>query len=386
MPPAKAIPMPRRQICLSDRQRLAWLRLIRSQNVGPVTFRSLLNHFGGAQAALDALPELAKRGGQAGRIRICPPAEAEAELARATRLGARLIALGEANYPPFLAQLDVPPPLIYAKGRLELLAMPMVAIVGSRRASAINQKFAGQLAGELGQAGFVVVSGLAHGIDTAAHKGALERGTVAVLGGGIDITYPPENADLQRLIGERGVLLSEQPPGWKPRAQDFPRRNRIIAGLSVGVAIIEAARRSGSLITARLAAEQGRIVFAVPGHPLDPRAAGTNRLIRDGATLLTSSNDITEAVAPMLGHEAVSAPYATFAEDDAEDTLRPAPADISQDARATVLAALSPTPVDIDTLIRQCALPARDVNIILMELDLAGRIERSGPQMVALRA
>ena len=220
---------------------------------------------------------------------------------RPNSLGASLVAIGEPGYPPALAQVDAPPPLLYAKGRLDLADIPIVAIVGARNGSAVGQKFTRQLATELGLEGFVIASGLARGIDTAAHLAALERGTIAVLAGGIDIVYPPENEELQRAIGERGLLISERSPGFSPRGKDFPRRNRLISGISLGVVVVEAAERSGSLITARFAGEQGREVFAVPGSPLDPRSAGTNNLLKQGACLVTSARDILETLAPILG-------------------------------------------------------------------------------------
>ena len=277
---------------LTERQRLSWLRLIRSENVGPATFRALVNQFGGAEAALAALPALSRRGGSAQSIRIFTEAEAEAELEAAERSGATLVAMGEKGYPPALTHVDAPPPLLYAKGRLELAEPPIIAMVGARNGSAVGQKLTRQLATELGLEGFVIASGLARGIDTAAHLAALERGTIAVLAGGIDVVYPPENDDLQRMIGERGLLLSERSPGFTPRGKDFPRRNRLISGISLGVVVVEATERSGSLITARFAGEQGREVFAVPGSPLDPRSAGTNNLLKQGACLVTSARDV----------------------------------------------------------------------------------------------
>ena len=269
---------------LNRRQRLAWLRLIRSENVGPATFRTLVNEFGGAEAAIDALPMLSRRGG-AHHIRLYSEDEAEAELAAAEALGAHLVAIGEPGYPPALAEVDAPPPLVYVKGNLDLAGAPIDALVGARNGSAVGQKFTRGLATDLGLEGFVIASGLARGIDTAAHLASLERGTIAVLAGGIDNVYPPENEELQRAIGERGLLLSERAPGFSPRGKDFPRRNRLISGISLAVIVIEAAERSGSLITARFAGEQGREVFAVPGSPLDPRSTGTNNLLKQGAGL-----------------------------------------------------------------------------------------------------
>lgn len=365
---------------LSDEQRLAWLRLLRTENVGPVTFRDLINHFGGAAAAIEALPELSLRGGRGRPVRVFSAAEAEDEMALAARFGARLVALGEPGYPPFLAAVDVPPPLLYVKGIADLLERPPVAIVGARNGSAIGQKFTRMVADALGREGYVIVSGLARGIDTAAHAAALERGTVAVLAGGIDIVYPPENAALHAAIADRGLLISERPPGFQPRGKDFPRRNRLISGMAAGVIVVEAARRSGSLITARLAAEQGREVFAVPGNPLDPRAEGTNRLLKDGANLLTCAEDVIEVLAPILGRRAP----VWRGEMEAPHPLPPPPPIASSD-RARVLDALSLAPVDIDEVIRAAGLPARTVHVILLELDLAGRLSRHGRQLVSLR-
>ena len=261
----KALAPPRATSRLSRGQHLAWLRLIRSENVGPATFRALVNEFGGAEAAIAALPTLSRRGGRAHDIRLCSEAEAEAELAHAEDWGASLVALGEPGYPTALSHVDAPPPLLYIKGRADLADIPIVAIVGARNGSAVGQKFTRQLASELGLEGFVIASGLARGIDTAAHRAALEHGTIAVVAGGIDIVYPPENEDLQNAIADRGLLISERSPGFSPRGKDFPRRNRLISGISLGVIVVEAAERSGSLITARLAGEQGREVFAMPG-------------------------------------------------------------------------------------------------------------------------
>lgn len=367
---------------LNDAQRLAWLRLIRSESVGPATFRALVNQFGGAQAAIAALPELSRRGGRAQDIRLCSVADAEAEIEAATRFGAHLVAIGERGYPTALAQVDGPPPLIYVKGRLELAEMPIVAIVGARNGSAVGQKFTRQIASALGLEGFAVASGLARGIDTAAHTASLEHGTIAVVAGGIDIIYPPENAGLQQAIGERGLLISERAPGFSPRAKDFPRRNRLISGISLGVVVVEAAERSGSLITARLGGEQGREVFAVPGSPLDPRAAGTNNLLKQGATLVTTVQDIVETLAPILGR-GTPPPGIELASSDEAETPPPLP-DIGQSERERVLEALGPSPVDIDEIIRATGLETRKVHIILLELDLAGRLQRHGGQLVSL--
>ncbi len=367
---------------LSDEQRLNWLRLIRSENVGPVIFRELINHFGGSGAALEAIPQLSRSGGANREIRIFSLRAAQAELTEADRIGASLVALGEPDYPAWLASVDAPPPLIYVKGALELLRKPMIAIVGARNGSAIGQKFTRMLAADLGREGFVIASGLARGIDTAAHVSSLERGTLAVLAGGIDSVYPPENADLQKAIGAQGVLLSEMPIGYKPRGKDFPRRNRLISGVSAAVIVVEAANRSGSLITARLAGEQGREVFAVPGNPLDPRAGGTNRLLRDGAGLVTCAEDVICVLAPILGHAAAPSSAKGSAFDAVSDP--PIKIDVGQSERERVIDALGVSPVDVDEVIRATRLPARLVQIILLELDLAGRLERHGSQLVSL--
>ncbi len=340
---------------LNRRQRLAWLRLIRSENVGPATFRTLVNEFGGAEAAIDALPILSRRGG-AHHIRLYSKDEAEAELAAAEALGAHLAAIGEPGYPPALAEVDAPPPLVYVKGNLDLAGSPIVALVGARNGSAVGQKFTRGLATDLGLEGFVIASGLARGIDTAAHLASLESGTIAVLAGGIDNVYPPENEELQRAIGERGLLLSERAPGFSPRGKDFPRRNRLISGISLAVIVIEAAERSGSLITARFAGEQGREVFAVPGSPLDPRSTGTNNLLKQGAGLVTSAADIVEALAPILGRP--PAPKNELAASDEHSAPPPLP-DIGESEGERVIGALGPSPVDIDELIRTTGLETR---------------------------
>lgn len=367
---------------LSDTQRLAWLRLLRSENVGPATFRTLVNQFGGAEAAIEALPELSRRGGRVQTIRLCSIEDAETELAHARRIGAQLVAHGEPGYPPALAHADGSPPLIYVKGRLDLADMPIVAIVGARNGSAAGQKFTRQIANALGLDGFAIASGLARGIDTAAHRASLDFGTIAVVAGGIDVVYPTENAALQEAIGERGLLISERSPGHGPRAKDFPRRNRLISGIALGVVVIEAAKRSGSLITARLAGEQGREVFAVPGNPLDPRAAGTNNLLKQGATLVTEPEDITEALAPILGRPAGGIRTELSSSED-QDVPRPLP-EIVQTERERVLEALGPSPIDIDEIIRCSGLETRKVHIILLELDLAGRLQRHPRQLVSL--
>src|ERR1700732_4651150 len=360
---------------LTDAQRIDWLRLIRSDNVGPRTFRSLVNHFGSARAALERLPDLARRGGASRHQRICSEADAHAELAASKDLGVSLVAPGEAGYPPRLAVLDDAPPLLGVRGALDVLMRPVIAIVGSRNASGAGLKFAGSLARDLGEAGFVIASGLARGIDAAAHRASIESGTVAVLAGGHDKVYPPEHEDLlAAIIGNGGAAISEMPLGHVPRARDFPRRNRLISGAALGVVVVEAAHRSGSLITARIAAEQGREVFAVPGSPLDPRAAGTNDLIKQGATLITEASDVIQAVEPIMGRPI------ELREPD-EDPLAAEP-DASH--RARIVGLLGPTPVLLDDLIRMADASPAIVRTVLLELELAGRLERHGGGLVSL--
>jgi DNA processing protein len=365
---------------LSDEERIDWLRLIRSENVGPRSFASLLRYYGSARAALAQLPELARRGGAA-TVRICSRAEAERELAAARALGVCLVGLREPAYPARLAEIDDAPPLLAVRGKLSALARPMLAMVGSRNASAAGAKIAAQLARDLGAAGFVVVSGLARGIDAAAHRASLASGTVAVLAGGHDRIYPADHAPLLDAILEDGAAISEMPLGWEPRARDFPRRNRLISGLSVGVVIVEAAQRSGSLITARFALEQGREVFAVPGSPLDPRAQGANGLLKQGAILVTEAADVIAAIEPILGGAVARPPAppleAPQFEAEADET--------EPDGHAHDIARLlGPTPVAIDDLVRLSGASPAIVRRVLLELELAGRIERHGGGLVSM--
>jgi DNA processing protein len=372
---------------LSEAQRLAWLRLIRSENVGPATFRMLVNRFGGAEKALDMLPELSARGGLKRRVAICSEADAIAEIEAANRLGISIIGLGEPEYPQALRHCEGAPPLIFACGNIAVLTRPMVAIAGSRNCSAAGKRIAGNIAAGLAAAGYVVVSGLARGIDAAAHRASLAAGTIAVLAGGVDVIYPRENEGLYGELLEQGAAISEMRLGLEPRGQDFPRRNRIIAGLGLATVIIEAAQRSGSLITARLAGETGREVCAVPGSPLDPRAAGTNRLIRDGAVLARSADDVIEALAPLRGGSAPR-PGDLFAalEDSELDFREQTPTDtpeIGEDARRLVAAALNAAPVEIDDIIRHTGLGPGAVHMALLELELAGRLARHAGQRVS---
>lgn len=361
---------------LTDAQRLDWLRLIRSEQVGPRTFRALINQFGSASAALDALPELARRGGRGAPPSIPSRAEAETEMAALAKMGGRLVVSGDGDYPPALRVLDDAPPVLAVRGAGALLAAPKVAIVGARNASAAGRTMAQRLAREIAQGGYAIVSGLARGIDAAAHAAALELGTIGVFAGGLARPYPPENIPLIEEMAEKGALVSEMPLFWEPRARDFPRRNRLVSGMSLGVVVVEAAERSGSLITARLAAEQGREVFAVPGSPLDPRAGGTNKLLKSGATLVTEASDVLEALSPLLLHVPTG---------DLEAPKPPSSrGEPSDDARARIIELLGPVPTYPDDIVRLAGADASEVQIVLLELDLAGRLERHAGGAVSL--
>ncbi|PQZ81831.1 MULTISPECIES: DNA-processing protein DprA [unclassified Brevundimonas] len=347
---------------LSDAERFARLRLARTDRVGPVAFSQLLQRFGSAIRAVDALPDLVRRSGRDGYA--LPPIErVEAELAAGERVGARLILLGDADYPDLLANVDPPPPLLWTRGDPALLSRPCIGVVGARIASAGGQRIARGLSQQLGEAGHVVVSGLARGIDAAAHLGALPTGTIAVLGGGVDDIYPTENAELYRQIVEQGCIVSESPVGARAQARDFPRRNRIISGLSRGVIVVEAEIRSGSLITARLANEQGRDVFAVPGSPLDPRSKGPNELLRQGAILCEGLEDVERAFTTLR----------TLREPPSDSPFQGAPDDLDQALIEQIVALLSPTPIPRDELARALDLPIGVVAAALLELNLAGR-------------
>lgn len=354
---------------LSENERRAWLRLARTQNVGPVTFAQLIARFGSASAALKEVPRLAKRGG-GDSLRLPSDDDAAREIAGLAKLGGRVIASCEADYPRGLRAAEPAPPIISVVGHTTLLDREMVAIVGARNASALGRKLANTLARDLAEAGLVVVSGLARGIDAAAHEGALAGGTCAVVAGGVDIIYPPENAALHERIAKEGCIVSEMPLGQSPQARHFPRRNRIISGLARGVVVVEAAESSGSLITANYALEQGREIFAVPGSPLDPRARGTNRLIREGATLTETASDVISGLRPILGLD--------FNDPGADGPLSPfGPSEAEADRiRGLVEEALGPAPVAVDELVRLCRAPAGAIAIILLELELAGRIAR----------
>jgi len=362
-------------VTLPDAERFARLRLARTDQVGPVTFQQLLERFGSAERALEGLSDLIRRGGAHGYA--VPPVErVDAEMAAGERAGARLIVLGDADYPDMLAAVDPPPPLLWTLGDASLMARPCIAVVGARIASAGGQRIARGLSQQLGEAGHVVVSGLARGIDASAHTGALPTGTVAVLGGGVDDIYPPDNADLYAQIVEQGCVISESPMGARAQAKDFPRRNRIISGLSRGVIVVEAELRSGSLITARLAGEQGRDVFAVPGSPLDPRSRGPNELLRQGAILCEGPEDVERAFSTLR----------TLREPAPDNPFEGAPDEIEAAVIERVAALLSPTPTPRDELARALGLPIGTVAAALLELHLMGRAELLPGGLAAARS
>ncbi len=371
---------------LSDVERLARLRLIRTDNVGPITFRQLLSRYGTATAALEALPALAARGGRRGRLKAADSGQAEAEIAHLETLGGSFLTWGEPAYPQALAAIDDAPPLLAVKGRLDLLRAPCVALVGARNASANGRRIAGTLAARLVAHGLVVASGLARGIDAAAHRGALDGGgeddptTVAVIAGGLDNVYPPQHRDLQAEIAAKGLLISEAPLGTEPQARHFPRRNRLVSGLSLGVVVVEGAPRSGSLITARLALEQGREVMAIPGSPLDPRAQGPNNLIRQGATLIQNADEVIECLRPLIRQPLAEPPPDPYLGGPAEDA-----GDSELDeVRRQLLELLSPTPLAVDEVVRRCHFSPSLTQTVLLELELAGRLERQAGNRVAL--
>jgi DNA processing protein len=393
---------------LTDAQRLEWLRLIRCENIGPRTFRVLIDRYGSAARALSALPALARRGGAARPIRVASRDEAEREMAAMARIGAALVAFGEPEYPGSLAAIDSAPPLLAIRGRPEVLQRPMVAIVGSRNASAAGLTMTDRLARGLAAAGLIVVSGLARGIDARAHQASLETGTVAVLPGGLDRIYPPEHGPLLERIIATGAALSEMPMGWEPRGKDFPRRNRLVAGLALGTLVVEAARRSGSLITARFANEQGREVFAVPGSPLDPRAEGTNDLLRQGATFGMGAEDIIDALQPLIaggipiararpgaavagvasgktdGLAGADADENESSVSDAEAALGDADG-VEPDALERIAGLIGPSPIGIDDIARAMQSPIRAVQQAILELELAGRLVRHAGNLVSRR-
>jgi DNA processing protein len=404
---------------LSDRERFDWLRLSRCENVGPRTFAMLLRRYGGASAALKALPDLAKKNANGRVLRLAAIADIEAEFEAADRCGARFIGWSEPDYPWLLREIDSAPPMIAIRGNPIIFTRPSAAIVGSRNASAAGLAFTERLARGLAEAGYVVVSGLARGIDARAHRATIEAGTIAVLAGGHDRIYPADHEKLLDQLLDKGAAVSEMPFGWEARGRDFPRRNRIVSGLSSGIVVVEAAKNSGSLITARFAGEQGREVFAVPGSPLDPRAEGTNALLRDGATFCTRVDDVLDTLAARLqagprgdlfsepgskekpeeplwdeldldeGLPAASVPETRPGESDsAIYGSGQGPDEGSAEAKnATgaerVIGLLGPSPVSIDELVRAADMPAQAIRAILLELELEGRLERHGGNLVS---
>ena len=372
---------------LDPQERLDWLRLCRTETIGPITFYAMLRRFGSARAALDALPALARRGERAKTVTAVTRAEAQAELAALHRAGARLVCWGEPGYPSALAAIEDAPPILTVLGQAELLPQPMIAVVGARNASANGRRFARDLAAELGQGGLMVISGLARGIDAAAHLGGLETGSVAVVAGGVDVVYPAENRGLYDALVRQGAIVAELSLGTEPQARHFPRRNRVISGMALGVVVVEAAARSGSLITARFALEQGREVFAVPGSPLDPRARGCNDLLRHGATLTENAADVLAQLAPQLrGAEplrpapSIAIPLTPFS--PIAGAVEPVG---NEDGLELILERLGPTPVAVDELVRQCQMSAAAVATLLLELELAGRVERHPGNLVSSR-
>ncbi|WP_150291358.1 DNA-processing protein DprA [Sphingobium estronivorans] len=359
---------------MSEQERFNRLRLIRSPRIGPVTFRQLMARFGTAGEALRAVPDLATRGG--GKASVIDAALVEREIARSKALGARYLLAGDADYPFLLDQMEGAPPALIFRGDATLAARECVAMVGARNASAAACRFARTLAQDLGQRGITVVSGLARGIDTAAHQGSIGSGTIAVIACGIDIAFPPENEALQEQLAEEGLLLTEHPPGTQPLARQFPARNRIIAGLAKGTVVVEAAPKSGSLITARLAGEAGREVMAVPGSPLDPRAQGCNQLIRDGAVLVQNATDVIEAIGS-IDARMVRQGRSDFAGE-------PTPSDVAERERTAVVALLGAAPVPVDEVIRLSGLGPAVVHTVLLELELAARLERHAGGKVSI--
>jgi DNA processing protein len=354
---------------LSDKERADWLQLYRTENIGPIIFRQLVRRFGTARAVLDALPAMAERGGKKD-FRMLPPNYADSEIARGEKIDARIIGWCEPDYPEALAAIEDAPPVITVRGPLNLINKRCIGVVGTRNASVNGCKMAGTLARELGEHNIVVASSLALGIDTAAHEASLATGTVAVVAGGVDIVYPQENKDLYNRIAAQGCILSDMPLGIEPFSKLCPRRNRLISGLSLGIVVVEAAMKSGSLITARMALDQGREVFAVPGSPLDPRCTGANDLIRQGAVL-------TERAADILGH--IHSMPKMLAEPPANDFDAPAAIADEKDleaARGKIFESLDLSPVSVDDLVRQCHVSAAIVLTVLLELELAGRVER----------
>ena len=364
---------------LDEKEKIAWLRLIRTENIGPITFYSLLQNFGSAQKAIAALPTLSRKGGRLKDLKLCAEDAAIAEMEALHALGGRMIFAAEEIYPLALSAIEDAPPVLSVLGNARLLNLPSIGIVGARNASLNGRKFAEKLSKDLGNGGQIVVSGLARGIDASAHTGAIATGTIACVAGGVDNIYPPENTALYHQIKDEGCIVAESPLGMEPMAKHFPKRNRIISGLSAGVVVVEATVKSGSLITARMAAEQGRDVYAIPGHPFDPRASGPNKLIQDGATLVLDASDILQNLADFSGtRQSLNEPHQQgwnpepLSENDAETV------------RDLILQTLSSAPVTVDELVRSCHLTIPAAQMVLLELEIAGRVQRLPGNRIAL--
>lgn len=366
----------------TDQEKLNWLRLIRTENIGPITFYKLIENFGSAAEALHALPTLSKKGGRSKPLTPPSISAIEKEFESLQKIGGNVVCAFENNYPLALGATDDAPPVLSYVGDINIVRPPCLAMVGARNASLNGRKFAMKLAKELGQEGQIIVSGLARGIDTAAHEGAIETGTIAVIAGGIDVVYPRENQKLYDDIKQRGLIIAESPLGMEPIARHFPKRNRIVSGLSAGVVVIEATIKSGSLITARMAGEQGRDVYAVPGYPLDPRAQGPNKLIQDGATLVQNAQDIVRNLNEFTGGRALKEPPQL----PPDLTFKPANQDEKQveDIRGVLLQNLSQMPSNIDELSRTCHVSIPELQVALLELELAGRLQRLAGNRVVL--
>lgn len=369
----------RKNISMDEKEKIAWLRLIRTENVGPITFYQLIDNFGTAQKAIEALPTLSRNGGRLKNLSLYSADAAIAEMEALNAIGGQMIFAADALYPLALAATEDAPPILSVLGNPKLLNLPSIGIVGARNASLNGRKFAEKISRDLGVAGQMIASGLARGIDAAAHTGGLATGTIAAVAGGIDVIYPPENTTLYHQIKSEGCIVAESPLGVEPIARHFPKRNRIISGLSSGVVVIEATLKSGSLITARIAAEQGRDVYAVPGHPFDPRASGPNKLIQDGAILVQEAHDILENINSFTGtkpalHEARQPHWEPedLTETDAETV------------RDLILQNISMTPVTVDELVRNCHLTIPAVQMALLELELAGRVQRLPANRIVL--
>ena len=367
----------------SEDEQFSRLRLLRSRRVGITTYKRLLTEHGTAQNALAALPEVARAAG-VDKYEVCPESVIHAELHAAKAAGARLVMERTEAYPELLTTIEDAPPFLWIIGDSELLKTRMISIVGARNASSLGTRMARKLARDLGASGYTIVTGLARGVDAAAHDAALSTGTLAVLAGGVDTVYPAENADLCRTIAEKGLLVSEQPMGLQPLARHFPSRNRIISGLSRATVIVEAAAKSGSLITARDALDQGRDVLAVPGNPFDARAAGCNQLIREGATLVRSAQDVIETLAP-LHQDETELPSTKHQPEPVEPANKKRKKALSEVAalHRQILSRLSPAPVAEDQLIRDLAVPASEAAPALLDLELDGQIKRQSGGMIS---